>query len=368
MKRVVVITECRRFVMNFGETLQAVALNRAITKLGYQCFTASYEDQKGNFNGWFKNHIKDYGIRGVKFELFRLRNMRYPIMRSNQKEEFEKVLEDADMVVCGSDCIWYEKCYNSIMFLHFPKNKIPKIAYAPSLRDNVITDPMYERKVARWIKDFSFLSTREKAGSRLIEKISGRNVETVLDPTLLLSKKEWNQMCSKKVVKEPYVVMYIIGKSRCMRSIISQVQTHYKGRKLLWITMENNDGYSAGEGLVNVGPAEFLSLIRYADAVVTDSFHGSAFSIIYEKQFYAIKRIVDENDVYDHDCRIKNIFEILDINNYFSREDKINFQKSQIDYDNVRKKLSAERKKSVEYLKKSLNGKEESYEGNTESN
>ena len=147
--------------MNFGETLQAVALNRAITKLGYQCITASYENVKENFNGWFKMNIKEYGIRGLKFELFRFKNMKYPIVRSNQKEEFEKILKNADAVVCGSDCIWYEKDYNSILFLNFPKNRIPKIAYAPSLRDDIITDSMYERKVARWIKDFSFLSTRE---------------------------------------------------------------------------------------------------------------------------------------------------------------------------------------------------------------
>lgn len=362
MKRVVVITECRRFRMNFGETLQAVALNRAITKLGYQCITASYENVKENFNGWFKMNIKEYGIRGLKFELFRFKNMKYPIVRSNQKEEFEKILKNADAVVCGSDCIWYEKDYNSILFLNFPKNRIPKIAYAPSLRDDIITDSMYERKVARWIKDFSFLSTREKAGSKIIEKISGRNVEIVLDPTFLLSKKEWNKMCSARLIKEPYVIMYIIGKSRCMKSIVSQIQSYYSGRKLIWITMENNDGYSVGEGKRDVGPAEFLSLIRYADAVVTDSFHGSAFSIIYQKQFYAIKRMVNNNDVYDHDCRIRNILEILNINNYFSNDEEIDFESSYIDYISTNKKLMLERKKSLRYLKNALNILEEKNE------
>lgn len=359
MKKIVIITECRRFRFNFGETLQAVALNRAISKLGFQCITASYENEKGNFNSWFKHNIKEYGIRGLKFELFRIKNMKYPVMRSNQKEDFENILRNADAVVCGSDCIWYEKDYNSVFFLNFPNINIPKIAYAPSLRDDTINNPLYERTVARWIQNFSFLSTREKAGSEIIARISGEKVETVLDPTFLLSQREWNQMCSTRLIKTPYVLMYIIGKSSCMESIISQVQSYYKGRKMVWIEMENNDGYPIGEKIKNVGPAEFLSLIRYADAVVTDSFHGSAFSIIYKKQFYAIKRIVDEKDVYDHDCRIKNILEILGISNYFLSSETIDFQNRKIDFESIRRTLWSEQKKSVAYLKNALTGREQ---------
>lgn len=354
MKKVIIITECRRFIFNFGETLQAVALNLVISKLGFQCVTASYENEKGNFNSWFKHNIGRYGIRGLKFELFRMKNMKYPVFRSNQKEDFENLLKDADAVVCGSDCIWYEKDYNAVFFLNFPKNKILKIAYAPSLRDDIISNPMYERIVARWITDFSFLSTREKAGSKIIEQISGRKVETVLDPTLLIAQKEWNQMCAKRLIKTPYVIMYVIGKTKCMKSIISQVRSYYKGRKMIWITMEKNDGYPIGEGIISVGPAEFLSLIRYADAVVTDSFHGSAFSVIYRKQFYAIKRIVDKNDAYDHDCRIKNIMEILGIRNYYLPDEQIDFYNDKIDYSDVSKKLLLERKKSMKYLRNAL--------------
>lgn len=354
VKKVVVITECRRFRFNFGETLQAVALNKVISKLGYVCITASYENQKNNYNWWFKSHIRKYGIRGLKFELFRIKNIKYPVWRSDKKEEFQQLLEDANAVVCGSDCVWYEKDYNSIFFLNFPKIKIPKIAYAPSLRDDIVSDPIYNNKVARWTKDFSSLSTREKAGSKIIEEISGKKVETVLDPTFLISEKEWSRMSSRRLIKKSYVVMYIIGKSMCMESIISQIESVYPGRKMIWITMENNDGYPVGNGILNIGPAEFISLIRYADAVVTDSFHGTAFSIIFEKQFYAIKRIIDEKDVYDHDCRIKNILEILGINNYFFSNAKIDIANRWIDYSCIKKKLISEKKKSIRYLTNAL--------------
>lgn len=341
--------------MNYGETLQAVALNHVITKLGYQCITASYENQKVDFEGWFKRNIRKYGIRCAKYELFRRKNIRYPIMRSNEREKFEKLLLNADAVVCGSDCVWYEKDYNSIFFLYFPKINIPKISYAPSLRDDTITDSMYFRKVKKWLNDFSYLSTREIAGSKIISELSHRYVETVLDPTLLLNQKEWNKMSASRLIREPYILIYIIGKTKCMKDIISEVESFYKGRKLIWITMENNDGYYSGEALNNIGPAEFLSLVRYADVVVTDSFHGSAFSIIYEKQFYVIKRIVGDNDIYDHDCRIKNILSICNIHNYFSYDSILTFDASKIDYALVNKILLTERSKSMKFLKKALN-------------
>ncbi|MCM1251245.1 MAG: polysaccharide pyruvyl transferase family protein [Clostridium sp.] len=354
MKKVVIITECRRFRFNYGETLQAVALNRAISQLGFECITAAYEDEKRDFDSWFKHNIRQYGIRGILFEVFRRRYMKFPVVRANQRDIFEKLLQNADAVVCGSDCIWYEKDYNSIFFLNFPKIQIPKIAYAPSLRDDIITSPVYEKRVAKWIGDISYLSTREKAGSNIIEDIAHRRVETVLDPTLLIHRKDWNRMSAKRLIKAPYIIMYIIGKTSCLDDSITQIGKHYTGKKIVWITMENNDGYSVGEGKLNIGPAEFISLIRYADAVITDSFHGSAFSIIYHKQFYAIKRIVNDKDVYDHDCRIKNLFEILGIKNYFQPGEKIDFVESTIHYADVEKKLSVERKKSMRYLKNAL--------------
>lgn len=353
-KKVVIITECRRFRMNYGETLQAVALNRAIAKLGYHCTTASYENQEADLKGWFLKNIREYGIRAMQYEIFRIRYMSHTIMRSNSREDFEKILSGADAVVCGSDVIWYEKDYNSVFFLHFPKLSIRKIAYAPSLRDSVAVDVSYRCKVRRWAKEIDYLSTREKAGSQIIEELSGRNVETVLDPTLLLSKVEWNRMCAKKIIQEPYIFLYVIGKSSVLESILRQVQLHYPGRKIIWIKMEENDEYPMGINLKNIGPAEFISLIRYADVIITDSFHGTAFSVIYHKQFLAIKRIVNEDDVYDNDCRLKNILKVLKIENYYSIDDNVEFEHNEIDYQKVEKRLNMERKKSWRYLKSAL--------------
>lgn len=351
MKKAIIITECRRFRFNFGETLQAVALNKVISDMGLQCITASYERQYRDFRHWFVYNIKRYASRGIKFEIFRRKYIKTDVWRSSTKEDFEKLIKSSDVLICGSDCIWYEKDYNDIFFLYFPNANIPKISYAPSLRDNVILSKKYISDVSNWIQGINYLSTREKEGSKIIEKIAGREVETVLDPTLLIDKDAWTSMSSKRKISEPYVLFYLLGKTKRTRFIMNQIRNYYKDRKIIWIRMENNDGYVYGESLENVGPADFLSLVRYADAVVTDSFHGTAFSIIFNRQFYSLKRIVNRNDIYNHDCRITNILNILGLINYYDRYEVIDFEKAQVDYKKVNAMLKEERKKSLKFLK-----------------
>lgn len=96
---------------------------------------------------------------------------------------------------------------------------------------------------------------------------------------------------------------------------------------------------------------------------MTDSFHGCAFSIIYQRPLYAVKRIVNENDIYDHDCRIKNIFETLGIRNFYLPDEQIDFLNDRINYSDISKKLLLERKKSMKYLKSALKGKESDKDG-----
>lgn len=349
MKRAVIITECRRFCFNYGETLQAVALNRLISDMGYRCITASYENTRANLKYRLRRAPKKYLIRGLRFERFRQKYMRYPMMRSSRKEKFEAALRQADVAICGSDCIWYEKVCNEIFFLNFPEIKIPKIAYAPSLRDSRATDQKYAVKVRRWAKNIDYLSTREEEGSQVIREITGRQVKTVLDPTLLLSAAQWDEMASGRIEKAPYIFCYVIGRTRHLKYMVRDIRRHFGVEKVIWISMEQNDGYSYGEGKDNMGPAEFLSLIKYAEAVITDSFHGTAFSVIYHKQVFAVKRELP-NDNYDYDARIRNIMRQLGIQNYYSSRDAIEFDKAVINYASVQERMDDLIRESMEYL------------------
>lgn len=353
MDKVVIITECRRFKFNYGETLQAVALNRYISDMGYKCITASYENEKSDLHDWFNKNLNNSIVRGLKFELFRLMNLRHYIMRSYNKSKFEEIIEDAYAVVCGSDCIWYEKCYNSIYFLNFPTKRIKKIAYAPSLRDSVVTDT-YKMRVARWAKQIQYLSTREKSGSEIIQDITGRDVITVLDPTMLIGKKEWDKLCSRRRIRKPYILVYIIGQISSQLLYINQVREYYSDKEIIVIHMDNNDDDIGGEVIYDAGPSDFISLIKYADVVITDSFHGAAFAIMYHKQVYSFKRTVNGQDIYDNDCRITNLFSLFGINNYYYENDKIDFKKSKINYKKIDNIYFSEQQKSKKYLENAL--------------
>jgi len=354
MKKAVIVTECRRYYFNFGETLQAVALNRIISNFGFKCVTASYEDTKKGLINYLQTRTTPYKLRGIKFELFRQKHMKYQMFRSNKKEAFEKYLKSADVIFCGSDCIWYEHVGNDILFLYFPNVKVPKIAYAPSLRDSIVKDKNYLENVKKWTKEIDYLSTREIAGSKIISDVTGRQVETVLDPTLLCSKNTWKTMSAPRIEKEPYIVCYFIGKTAPLKKIINQIKKTFSGKKMVWIGMENNNGYFGRNIYLDIGPAEFISLIQHADIVITDSFHGTAFSLIFEKQFYAIQRIVDYKDQYENDARICNILELLGIFNYYQKDDIIDFSESHIDYRVVTPFLKKLRVKSMNYIKRAL--------------
>lgn len=355
-KKVVIITECRRWTCNYGETLQAVALNRYISKLGYNTYTVHYQYCKdANNRALYEEDFENYISKVLRFEFFRKKYMKNSVVRTGDKNYIEKLLDDTSVVICGSDCIWYEKDYNEVFCLYFPEKKLRKISYAPSLRDNKIDNiKQYSANIQKWTKGIDFLSCREEDGSHIIENITGRKCETVLDPTFLLSKDEWASMSSRRRVKESYIFVYILGRSMRIAKILDQISHHYPDRKIVWVRNSNNNGYNLGEVMEKVGPAQFLSLVRYADLVLTDSFHGTAFSLIFNKQVVAIKRVVSRKDTYENDSRIKNIFKKLKINNYYDVDENIDFNDLYIDYSTVAPVLNEEINNSKYFMEKAL--------------
>lgn len=355
MKRVLIITECRKYRINYGETLQAVSLNRVVTSMGFDCITAAFEFPQNDIK-WLLDH-KEFISRAIKGERFRRKFIKKGVVRGENKAFFTSLVKKADIVICGSDVIWYVKDYNSTYLLNFPGINIRKIAYAPSLRDYRIEDVCYKNKLARWAKDIDYLSTREKKGSDIITELTGRSVETVLDPTLLIKKREWDLMSSKRLFKSHYILIYVIGKTSLFEDQIKMFLKEFKEYNLIWIRMENNDGYFCGKSLLNVGPAEFISLIRYSDAVITDSFHGFAFSVIYQKMVYALKRVIDKDDLYDFDCRISNLINMLNLESIIQVQK--NTEYGLFDTKNCKNNLDKERRKSLNFLKRALEDDEE---------
>ncbi|MBP5726381.1 MAG: polysaccharide pyruvyl transferase family protein, partial [Clostridia bacterium] len=214
---------------NFGSTLQAYALQRTVSELGYECAHLDYQPDRSEkirnllMSGNNPKLILD-GIRkrGVKAEqsgarrkseaipAFYRRRMILSAPCRNRKE-LQKASKSFDLLLCGSDQIWNPVWLNPAYFLTFAEKNIPKIAYAASLGVSRLPKKSKIRKIRRWTKDFHAISVREQEGAELLEQMTGRKTAVMPDPVCLLSAEEWNEIAGKAPEGEPYLLCYFIG-------------------------------------------------------------------------------------------------------------------------------------------------------------
>lgn len=196
-----------------------------------------------------------------------------------------------DAFVCGSDQVW--SALRIPLAPEFFLSSVPKsrkIAYAPSIGiDNIPT--YYQNKAGKYIKDFKFLSVREDAAKDTLKKKFGIDAVQVLDPTMLVGKEYWDEQLEKAQIQKPsfdYIFCYFLGEvPDVVLSVINQVST---GKKVIMLPYEE-DSKRVSNGLYReADPLDFVNLIKYADCVLTDSFHGSVFSVLYGKRFVVTKR------------------------------------------------------------------------------
>ncbi len=320
-KKVGIITF--HFVNNFGGVLQAYALQRVVRE---QC---GVDTELIDYRNWFirlTDRVRLLPISTNKSEIISgLRTMRQRIGRRRKFGNFTKENSKLsrkywnylqirkyppkdDKYICGSDQIWnpfltmgVSKSY----FLKFESNPKNKIAYAPSFGTNGIPR-CYERKLKEYIKQIGYISVREKSGQEYIKRLTGREAECLIDPTFLLEKEEWEKIGKNPLEKrEPYILLYIMQRDMEVYEYARKVKES-TGLRLVEISRY---GYQPGfidEILIDVGPEEFLGLIRDSAYICTNSYHGLVYSLIFQKKFCLIpsKRFK---------ARIDNLLELLQI-------------------------------------------------------
>ena len=317
MKDVAILTKYYRNY-NYGGMLQGYALHRVITELGYSCDIISY-DVNQNKNPVYRNvaqQCKQYGMSSaVKKALEKVIakfNFTIKDVLVSRQELFNKFMEmnaagtevlidenlttlndKYKMFVSGSDQVWNPNAVRKLYLQGFVSDDRKKIAYAASIGRDKFSK--YEADILiPYIQRFDYLGIREKTGKELLEEYMNRNIDTVLDPTLLLDQDDWSIVATHRLVKEPYALVYFFSNSYKVRRMLEKF-CEKRGLKLVLIPyakQEFNLGDHRGKcvRLDNVGPSEFVSAIKYADYVFTDSFHGAVFSIIHGKQFYVFER------------------------------------------------------------------------------
>ncbi len=358
---------------NFGTALQAVATTRVVKDMGYMIhgidyFSKGYDrltklDKIMNpmlvkekiklvaDNRKYK-HITDDTERKKAFERFRNSYLKMT-RKLKTSSELNLINREYDAFICGSDQIWSPREFNPKYYLDFVAVREKKIAYSPSFGRGVIDNDFTKKRVSECVSDFKHLSIREKQGSNLIKKISGIESEVFVDPTLLLTRDQWNDYKEDFSTPKSYILCYFLGDNPKHWGHIENMSQKI-GLKVMVIPINPKDyerGYSAPRG---IGPGEFLTLVNNATLICTDSFHGTIFSIIYEKPFITYKRFID-NNAESQNSRIYNLLELLKLEDRLFKYSEFEIARIlNCNIGNAQKIIANEKKRAIEYITNSL--------------
>lgn len=297
---------------NFGSSLQAYALQRAVRDMGYECVHLDYRPDRtekirnllksGNnpkliLEGIRKREVKadQSGARrkSEAIPAFYQRRMKLTAPCRNQKE-LRKASRDCDLLLCGSDQIWNPVWLNPAYFLTFADRNVPKAAYAPSLGVSRLPKVGKIRKIRRWTKDFRAISVREEEGAQLLKQMTGCEVPVLPDPVCLLSVEEWNEIAGKAPEGEPYLLCYFIGSNPVYWERVLTLQKE-TGLRVIVLPVTAESYRSGYELLDGAGPEDFLAAVRDAACFCTDSFHGFVFGSIFGTRMEVIRRYREDD-------------------------------------------------------------------------
>ena len=355
---------------NYGTFLQAYALQHVLKGLGYENRIIDDKpiiDKKfppappRKLSLYWKirirqaklyhNIIGDIPRKPTSEDLYQKFRSQYLLIDSNYAT-LEELNERYDVFIAGSDQIWYpnDEIYDPYFYLNFATKK--KISYAPSVGTSEYPEAFIPR-TRPLLEKFDHIPVREQRGKELLSSFLDKNVEVVLDPTLLLQAAEWDIVASDPVYKGKYAFLYMLTyNENYLNSAIQDAVR--RGLKLITVSNEPRLAECVDQ-VVEAGPSEFVSLIKYADVVYTDSFHGTVFSLLYHKQFVTFKRF-SSSSKNNQNSRLENLFNILDIHGLFLGEEECEARVTPHAYNinNVDEKLAKCRKLSVQYLNNAI--------------
>lgn len=366
---------------NYGSLLQTYAMQKAIEKLGLDneiiLFRSNPKEQllrvlNTTFLGIklkgikkkvicklkYPEIAKGFTIRASKFEDFKNRYCNFT-QQVTTREELSAMLLNYSGIILGSDQVWHPANLEMNYFtLNFVPEDMTKIAYAPSFGVSSIPEKQLER-TKRYLSRINFLSVREKAGQKIIKNLIGMDVPVVCDPTALLTYKDWDSIKGDKpIIQENYIFCYFLGTNPKHREFANQIKK-ITGLKI--VALQHLDEFVkedlnfADEKPYNISPADFVNLIANATIVLTDSFHGTMFSIYYHKNFFTFSRYSEEKKE-STNSRIASVLDRLQLSDrrLSATEDIETSLSKSIDWSKVDYRLKEFRKISLQYLEDAI--------------
>lgn len=348
-------------VYNQGATLQEYALLYFLNTNGFEAKTIRYKPH------YFSHHFNLLCIReNSKYnkpllkQLYILAKLPRRLQILKQRKVFDQFAEKyipsdstiytsneelkadlplADAYICGSDQIWnslFENGKDAAFFLDFVPIEKLKISYAASFATETI--PRYLKPFVREkVKRINQVSVRETSALTILKDLGINNAIQVLDPVFLLDSDHWVQFVTP--FREPFILVYDFD----CNPVMKEMALEYKSKNNVKIFTINQDIKYADKNFFTQGPETFLSLIKGADFIFTNSFHAVAFSFIFKKQF----AVFDRNEKIN--TRMRDLVGMFNVKNVITEKIEI-FELPYIDYLSIAEALNFEIQKSKNFL------------------
>ena len=345
--------------VNYGAVLQAYALTKTINDMGYNCKAIDY-----NRNLHHKNYIKiqPSSLKGKIYQILKFRtkylthkkfdnfSKKYIRLTPESYDGFNTIesrdFKSDDIFIAGSDQIWNcELTENNFHYYFDFTDSKNKYSYAASFGVSDISNWKKKDTALKYLKNFKRISVREESASKIIKDHLNVDSSVVCDPTFLLDKDKWSQIAIPKQ-KDKYVLLFLLGRNDELIEKAKELAAKENMQVInIAYTVSNVDG---AINVSCVSPEEWLGYIKNAECVFTNSFHGFALSLNFNKQFYVALSSGGRNS------------RIVDLAKRYGVEDRILNEncavgQSQINYDEVNKKIIDDRSKSIRFLGEILN-------------
>ena len=353
-------------IHHYGALLQAAATERAVESLGGACEIIDYYVNQNN--DLFRKptgvgsaaadvhtalHYKALRDRYQRFERFSKDHLRISGHRFESLEELRSAELPYDLILSGSDQIWNPKIFpdgrfDPVFFGAFSSRR--KIAYAPSFGVPHIPEGM-EEELRSYLEQFSHISVRERQGREIVKEITGKDVPVVLDPTLLLTAEQWSAMAAPLDRSGGYILCYCISKPGALAPYIQRLAEE-TGLPVVQLCGIRQKVHPKAACVLDAGPSEFLGLFQNASYVCTNSFHGTVFSVQFQKPFFTA--VAPSELAAPESSRTFSILSRLGLTERIIGTGATAGLDDTIDWADVDRRLRAARQSSLDYLRAAL--------------
>jgi hypothetical protein len=347
---------------NYGAILQAYAMQKTLQNYG-EVKILNYDNRHIGID-FDLVRVKPtiHGLLGMGKDLLRIIPRKKALNRFTlfinkyinltekvTKEDIEQLENLFDLYIAGSDQIWNPRCISEkgkiddIYFLNFANKSKIKASFSSSFGSYKF-NKKEEIQIQNLLKDFKSISVRELDSKNYLSNLLKKDIFHTLDPTLLLNKEEWIESFNlKKKNDEKYILVYTVPKTKLINHVTTKINEKLK-LKVIAIDQGLTTIATVDKQIRDAGPLEYLELFLNAEFIITDSFHGTCFSLNFNKNFVSVAPGIHSN-------RIESLLNSVDLSNQLIK-DELDLVKINLDlcYQDINKKLNVSRNAAIQYL------------------